>query len=636
MCGILGIMERNGNVDVSVLNNMQKALYHRGPDDKGLEITEIIKDGKRLSCGIGFVRLSIRDLSINGHQPMLSDDGQVILTMNGEIYNSEELRPQLIDKGISFKSTTDTEVLLKMYLEFGLDKTIQQLDGMFAICIVDKRINTAYLIRDRIGEKPLYYWDNGSTLLYASEYKAFYAHPSFKAELNESALTEISMFRYVSGQETILKGVYNLKPGSYLTIAPASIRETQYWSLPLYKSKGKSFEENKEKLYDLLGKSVKRRLISDRPVGLQLSGGIDSSYLCSLVKNVCNKTLTTYSITFKNKSFNEEPYIDHVTNTLDLPSKKTVFAAEELLKYWRLATYHFESPMNLAGSLGLLMINEGASEDVAVMLSGDGPDECTGGYRRHHEIEKIIKEKEKSILRPFWRYCQLKGLVKHNKIFTNIDDYYISKSQWVEGRFAKKLISGGYRKKSKTVYAKRREQVNVKKENGLHKYLCYDITGYMQDILMRTDKMSMAVSLEVRVPYLMPELLEFYQTLPDEQCVDVSKSINHGTKMLLKSLARDVFGENFTYRTKMGTTNPLLDYFMDSSVRQYVESELLPSIKNRKLYNYKYIHKLWDKTQNNTGKVEWGELEALWTMFSFEIWAKMFIDGNPIEQSIKN
>lgn len=632
MCGITGILEKKRTVDVSILHKMQDVLYHRGPDDKGHEISEITDNQNRISCGIGFVRLSIRDLSINGHQPMLSDDCQVILTMNGEIYNSEELRPKLIEKGATFKSTTDTEVLLKMYLEYGIDATLKQLDGMFAICIVDKRINTIYLVRDRIGEKPLYYWDNSNTLLYASEYKAFYAHPEFKAELNKSALAELSMFRYVSGEETILKGVYNLRPGSYLTITPSSRKQTQYWELPLYHSNDKTFEENKEKFFELLGKSVKRRLISDRPVGLQLSGGVDSSYLCSLVKNVCKKALTTYSITFKNKSFSEEPYIDHVHNTLGLPSKKYEFAADELLAYWKLATYHFESPMNLAGSLGLLMINKQASKEIAVMLSGDGPDECTGGYRRHHEIGRIIKEKENSIIRPFWRYCQLKGLVKHRKLFLSIDDYYISKSQWVEGRFAKHLWKGRYYKNVQSVYSKRRSQLNKNNEKGLHKYLSYDVSGYMQDILMRTDKMSMAVSLEVRVPYLMPELLEFYQTIPDEQCVDVNQSINHGTKMLLKSLASDVFGNDFTYRNKMGTTNPLLDYFKDNAVREFVDADLLPSIKKRGLYNYRYINKLWIKTKEKSSKVKWGELEVLWTMLSFEIWAKMFLDGNPLNK----
>ena len=271
----MGVLDTQTKIDIHLLETMQRALFHRGPDDSGLEIFSMDSSKKSYlnNVGIAFDRLSIRDLSMKGHQPMFSEDKSVMIAFNGEIYNSEELRPALLKKGYTFNSNSDTEVLLKLYHCFGIDKTLSMLDGMYAICIVDYRSNEMFLIRDRIGEKPLYIYQDDHKLLFASEYKAFYAHPEFKAEIDETAMDEYFMFRYTSGEQTFLKDVRNLTPGSYLKISTKGVSHHVYWTLPESTISKKSFDECKKDFDNLLKKSVSRRLISDRPIGCQLSGG---------------------------------------------------------------------------------------------------------------------------------------------------------------------------------------------------------------------------------------------------------------------------------------------------------------------------------------------------------------------------
>lgn len=245
MCAIIGILDTREDIDISVLETMQRALYHRGPDDSGLETFSLDDDHHSYlsNVGVAFDRLSIRDLSIAGHQPMFTKDNSAMIAFNGEIYNSEELRPQLIKEGYTFESDSDTEVLINLYHCYGIDKALSMLDGMFAICIVDFRSNELFLVRDRIGEKPLYIFQDDHKLLFASEYKAFYAHPEFKAEIDDSAVDEYFMFRYTSGEQTFLKGVRNLAPGSYLRVSADGISHHIYWTLPGCPKSGKSFSE---------------------------------------------------------------------------------------------------------------------------------------------------------------------------------------------------------------------------------------------------------------------------------------------------------------------------------------------------------------------------------------------------------
>lgn len=232
MCSILGFIEKQHPADIRTVDQMNRVLRHRGPDDDGTAVLPMFGAADN-NVGIGFNRLSIRDLSQAGHQPMYGgDDGSVIITFNGEIYNADQFRDELAQNGHVFRGTSDTEVLLHLYEEYGLDGMLGRIDGMFAICLIDKKQDRIYLIRDKIGEKPLYYYENESVLLWASEYKAFYEHPAFVPEIALENLTEYLMFRYISAGDTLLKHVRNVTPGTYMVIDRSGVSKIKYWDFP--------------------------------------------------------------------------------------------------------------------------------------------------------------------------------------------------------------------------------------------------------------------------------------------------------------------------------------------------------------------------------------------------------------------
>lgn len=630
MCGIMGILEWHGSVDESVLQRMQLVLKHRGPDDNGLEIFNLRDsndDNRSSQIGVAFDRLSIRDLTQTGHQPMWDGGKTVCIAMNGEIYNADELRQEL--EGVKFVGTSDTEVLLRLYLKKGLEYTLSKVDGMFAICLVDLRERKVYLIRDRIGEKPLYIYEDQDRMLFASEYKAFYCYPGFKAELDTDALSEYLLFRYPAGERTFLKGVRNLTPGSYLEITGESVTAHRYWELPSDRNNRKSYEQNKETLKNLITKSVSRRLVSDRPVGIQLSGGVDSSYLCHVVKNECKKDLATYSIVLEDDNLNEQPYIDIVNAQLGLKPQFFRYEPADFIQSWKLATYYFEAPMNHEGSLALLQLNRMASKQVAVMLCGDGPDECMGGYERFHRMDGLMRRWQGLL----WYMVKCKRLVMGQSHYKSRDELFMSCSQFMEDKHLAGLRPSQYRQDIRKAYANRKKIMRrFRGEKGMRKYLNYEMCTYMQDILMRTDKMSMASSLEVRVPYLMPELLEFLQNVPEEHFIDYRQQMMHGTKMLLKSLCKEVYGEEFTYRWKEGLSIPTQSFLLDKSCREYIETTLLSGIKRRALLDYSYVLKLWEASGKENG-VLGSSIQALWCALSFELWAQMYLDRSPLESA---
>lgn len=633
MCGIMGVLERRGSVDETVLRKMQESLRHRGPDDSGLEVFNLkdsSKESQACQLGVAFVRLSIRDLSPTGHQPMWDSEKKVCIAMNGEIYNADELRSELDD--VSFVGTSDTEVFLNLYLKKGLEYTLKNVDGMFAICLVDLQNQKAYLIRDRIGEKPLYIFENAESMLFASEYKAFYCHPGFKAVLDEEALSEYLLFRYPAGGRTFLKGVWNLAPGSYLEVSATSVSHHVYWELPKSYDNRKSFDDNKETLKELILKSVKRRLASDRPVGIQLSGGVDSSYLCSVVKNDCKKDLETYSIVLDDEQLNEQPYIEKVEDQLKLKYHHFRYQSSDFLKLWKQTTYFFEAPMNHEGTLALLQLNQMASQQVAVMLCGDGPDECMGGYERFYKMDGLMRRSNGLA----WWGVKLKHLLLGDTQYLSKDRLFISFSRFIGNADIKGLRPKQFRSDiRKSLRARRKIMQRFGREQGMRRYLNYEMATYMQEILMRTDKASMASSLEVRVPYLMPELLEFLQSVPERQLVDYRSNMMYGTKMILKSLCEEVFGEEFTYRWKEGLSVPTKDLFGDNLCREYVESSLLPGIKKRELMDYEYVLKLWRRVIDD-GETQGSNIQALWCALSFELWAQMYLDGSPFNAASSN
>ncbi|MEO8077007.1 MAG: asparagine synthase (glutamine-hydrolyzing), partial [Acidobacteriota bacterium] len=309
MCGIAGFVNLDGApADGSVLAAMTDMIRHRGPDDRGTFCLSL--RGGPPDTALGFHRLKILDLSVRGHQPMTSPDGSTALLFNGEIYNAFDYKPELERGGYRFRTSTDTEVILALYERDGLEGMLERLDGMFAIVIADTRRGAVHLVRDHFGIKPLYWTQCGTTVLFASEAKAFLAHPAFRAEIDPTQLDELLAFRYVAGEAALLKGVRHVLPGHRLTVTPAGVTAARYWSIPDYPEKlHLSREDAVDRLDLLLGRSVQSQLRSDVTLGCQLSGGVDSSLVTVLARSHLGAGLDTFSIVFDETQFSEERWI---------------------------------------------------------------------------------------------------------------------------------------------------------------------------------------------------------------------------------------------------------------------------------------------------------------------------------------
>lgn len=626
MCAIMGVLEKSNPVKLEILQNMQNILHHRGPDDTGLQRFQLpyAENGLYNYGGVAFDRLSIRDLSQTGHQPMESEDKQVIIAMNGEIYNADELRPNLETNGVVLKGTSDTEVLLQLYLRYGIDKALKMVDGAFALCIVDLTKQKIFLSRDRFGEKPIYYYRRKDFFLFASEYKAFYCYPHFKAELNEDAVSEYYMFRYPAGDMTFLKDVYLVKPGTYIEISQDAISENTYWIFPAPKENKLSFEGNKLRLKELISKSVARRLISDRPIGVQLSGGVDSSYVAAIMREQCDREIKSFSITVDDKALSEEKYIDAVNEQMHFVPHKLKLDASVFLDNWEQATWYYEAPLQHQGNVPLLKLDNEAAKEVSILMCGDGADECMGGYDRFPRIMRYRDRKH------IWRGVQIKNILKGKRHYGSLDEYFIASSQFLTDEQVKALRPNTYKTDIRKAYAHRKQIMKqCHRGNSIHRYLQYEIGTYMLDTLLRGDKMSMASSLEMRAPLLMTELVEFLQTVPEKYLVDSSKPFMRDTKILLKSLCADVYGEPFAYRYKVGLGIPMLEILSDSPMRNYIDTQVLPGIKRRGVVNYAYVRNLWENMSAISSNMD-SRLEVLWISFSFEIWAQMYIDKSPL------
>ena len=628
MSAIMGILQHEQPINEAVLLNMQQILRHRGIDESGTYMFEYNTDSTKTRFqygGLGFNSLHIKKQEFTTSQSITSNDKQVVILMDGVIYNAEELRQGLHEQGCILKENSDIELLLTLYLRNGIEQMLQVLDGVFAICIYDIRTQTLYLIRDRIGEKPLYYYQKENLFLFASEYKAFYCHPKFKAELNEDAVSEYFLFRYPAGERTFLQDVYLLAPGTYMTITANSIENKRYWDIPCLKSNQKSLADNTSILKELLHKSVKRRLVSDMPIGVQLSGGIDSSMVASIARNLDSNDIKSFAIIFDNQEMSEEKYIDYVNDHLDLNTHKLTFNSSDFLDHLVSSTWYYESPMNHEGNIALTQLNRDASKEVSVLLCGDGADECLGGYPH---ILRAITYHDHHMR---WKGVQVKNILKGKRHYFCLDDWFISRQQYITDEQISKLRPKTYRRDIRVAYNTRREILkNYKQSDRTHQYLSYSIRTYLLDTLLRGDKLSMASSIELRASFLMPELIEFLQAVPSKQLVDSSKQYMYGTKVLLKMLSENEFGKEFTYRPKIGLGMPMHELLLGEKGKSYIESSVLPGIKNRGVVNYDYVLSIWKQLPSITTAMD-RRLQVLWTVISFEVWAQLYLDSSPLD-----
>lgn len=612
---------------------MLKVQKHRGPDDSGIRVFSL-SSGQSLEMGIkepevlegrfegvlGFNRLSILDLSENGHQPMVSHDGRVLLMLNGELYNAFDFKKELIGWGYNFKSTTDTEVALALYLKYGFMGMLERLNGMFAIVVVDLGKKELFIARDRFGIKPMYFVNTNHTFAFSSELKSFRYLDGFEFKLDENQLDEYLIFRN-NLRGTLYKGINSLVPGHYISITQTrGYVITRYFDINNYtRTTGLSgnIDSYFPKLEEWLGKSVRSQLMSDVKLGCQLSGGIDSTLVTWLANRDSSKgSFESVSIVFNDPRFSEEKYIDIVSERLGIKSHKFLLDSDYYLDNIETATWHLETPINHPNTVAIYKLSQRAKEHVTVLLSGEGADEVFGGYTRFYELSYPYK--------PRRLLHQFKYNFRNPSVFSAYfdQDYravmatsfmsHATASQLKEnfrGMEALELRKSLYRSLSGSLFDRQ-----VK----------YELLSYLPDLLIRQDKMSMAHSIENRVPFLDNDVVEKSFSIPERFLVlRHSAEGNNTEKYLLKRLTAEKFGKDFAFRNKMGFGIPIREFFLNSRFSQYFNDKVMPGIKKRGLFSDSIASGWYKNIKNLTYK----ELEALWVIVSFEIWASIYLDS---------
>ncbi|MGB7924621.1 MAG: asparagine synthase (glutamine-hydrolyzing) [Pyrinomonadaceae bacterium] len=640
MCGIVGIYNLNGAaVEPQVLSRMTDIQRHRGPDDQGLrlfslsqpratslELEESYLSNRKFEGGVGFNRLSILDLSEKGHQPMLNEDGSVFIIFNGEIYNAFEYRPELEAAGFRFRSNTDTEVILHLYEHYGFAGMLERLNGMFAICLVDLNRREMYLARDRMGIKPLYWYEREGAFLFSSEVKSFLCHPSFRAELDRDRIDEYLIFRYCAGDRFLMKGVRQLEPGHWMRLTPDGYEQHAYWTIPDAQGEpGISFDAALEGLEEHLRRSTRSQLLSDVKVGCQLSGGIDSSLVSLFATMYGGADMDAFSIIFDDPEFSEEKWIDAAASRASVHAHKYGLDADYFFDNLARATWHMDQPVGTPNSIGIFRLAEKARSLITVFLSGEGADEVFGGYTRFFYAMLFPKLAMtmpvlSRLPRVGTKFVEKFGDMKR----TDNVNWFINQSAFQSAGRALSL-----RPEAQLDGALERRRAIFEQGQGDYLSNCfkYEMRTYMVDLLIRQDKMTMAHSMENRVPFLDHELVTFVRSLPPQYLVKIGPRLGQvrmrNTKILLKKLAAKFFDQDFVYRRKSGFSLPLKSYFSHPRFQQMMEDSLLPGMRGRGVVQSGVVERLW-RNREREGH-EGGE--SLWICVAFEMWAQQYLDG---------
>lgn len=576
MCGIVGIIAPPGKqFDQRTISNMRKLISRRGPDDSGYASIELAEgriktgdDPQTASMQLGFTRLSIRDLSHHGHQPMVSDDGSTVLVFNGEIYNTAQLIAEHL-QGFSLNSTGDTEIVLRMCQKLGVERTVQLLDGMFALAIYNGHTKKLKLARDRFGIKPLYFANWQNSLAFASEIKPLLASGLFPSEIDPEALNELAYFRYVADPLTPFKHVQSLPPGTIGELDPQGRLTTHSYWRPDYtsttKRSGGSIQETTAEVASTIHDAVRSQLVSDVQVGLQLSGGIDSSLVALAARGT---GLHGYSSIPYSAALSEEQHIDHVADLTNTQTHKNYLTPDAIAQCLGEVAYFHETPINHEGSVGIYQVCKLAkSMGVSVLMSGEGADELFAGYRRHGLVHnKFAKARLVSKLTSAYSRWLPRRFKTANRIWKERESSLVMAAAYgtpllVESTFPNADNSSAIQRRLHHMNGFDWSQFD-------ESHLIYDQKTYMVDLLARQDKLSMAHSVETRVPFLANSVADLAYRLPMAQ-----KLGNSGEgKVLLKKVAANAFGDDHAYRQKWGFELPYSFMAQNEIVRELAAS----------------------------------------------------------------
>jgi asparagine synthase (glutamine-hydrolysing) len=625
MCGIAGLFSLSGKpVFEAEIQSMCDAMPHRGPDDDGYYTAP--------GLALGMRRLSIIDLG-GGHQPVHNEDGSVWVVFNGEIYNFENLRRLLERQGHRFYTESDTEVIVHLYEQYG-ESCVDKLRGMFAFAVWDESRKTLLIARDRLGIKPVYYTVVDGRLAFGSELKVLLQLPEIERRLNWSSLNYLFSAMCTPASESIVEGVHKLKPGHILTVTPKhGLRIRQYWDVVFDPDYGKSESYFIERLRDLLEEAVRLRLIADVPLGAFLSGGIDSSAVVATMARISSGPVKTFSIGFPDKDYNELDYARKVARKFGTDHHELIVDPNVLSVIDDLAWY-LDEPFGDSSAIPTYMVSKLAAEHVTVVLSGDGGDELFAGYDRY--LKERRERKLARIPLPIRAVAGLAGRIMpegmkgrnflRHLAFNGADRYFDTNILFREVEKASLFEPGAYelihRDDPRSVW---RALLDDGKTHWLTSLQYMDLKSYLpNDILTKVDRMSMAHSIEARVPLLDHKLVEFAATIPPEL-----KLRGKTTKYIFKKALEGILPREILDRPKRGFAIPLGRWFR-GQLSMYVR-DLLLSRKSldRGLFRKSYIERLI--RMNDRGR----SLDLqLWTLITFELWCRRFIDESAFCRSV--
>jgi asparagine synthase (glutamine-hydrolysing) len=638
MCGINGIAfsRRSGRVaDERTIARMRDVLTHRGPDDAGLYVSGAV--------GLGHRRLSIVDVAA-GHQPMTNEDGRLHIIYNGEVYNHADYRATLEARGHRYRTHCDTETILHLYEEHGAG-CVEHLRGMFAFAIWDEHRRELFIARDRLGVKPLYYvhTDDGS-LYFASEIKALIEARAVKPEINYAALPDYLANHGTSNDETLFAGVRRLAPGhTLLWREDGSIEITQYWDVSFAEEGAEGARRDEdliEEWADLFRTSVRLRLMADVPLGMFLSGGIDSSAIAAVMSGMVDEPIKTFSVAFREREANELTYARMVAEKFKTDHHEVIVSPAEFFDALPQMVWQEDEPLAHPSSVPLYFVSRLASHHVKVVLTGEGSDEMLGGYERYAKTLYNLaaapaynRLAPASVRRMIER--RIRALPAGSKVRQKLTRTFLCLPHGIEGSYfdnfavftratQSQLLSDETKARAGTLDPyrdMRRYFESADADSTLNRMLYADTKTYLHELLMKQDQMSMAASIESRVPFLDHKLVEFTARLP------VRLKLRRGwtTKYVLRQAMKDVLPEPILSRKKMGFPVPVGKWFRGEFKHVVDEYVLSPRAAERGIFDETYVRAL--VARHDAGA---DQAERLWSLVNFEMWLRRFVDGEMV------
>lgn len=636
MCGICGIFytDRTRRVERGPLAAMNHRIVHRGPDDEGFFFDA--------NVGLAMRRLSIIDVK-TGHQPIANEDENLWIVYNGELYNHQELRKDLESRGHRYKTKSDTETIIHLYEEYGRD-CVKYLRGMFAFAIWDRRRRRLFIARDRLGIKPLYYRFDGQTLLFGSEIKAILAFPGVRAEFNRATLAEYLAFGYITEAETMYAGIRKVLPGHVMEIGEGgSPQISSYWDLQV-----KADTELRPRSYyveryrELLESCVSSHLMSDVPLGVFLSGGLDSSAVAALTTKIRKEPIETFAVGYGEEKFSEFPFARQVAQHIGSKHHEVRLSRDEFFESLPRLIWHEDEPIVWPSSVSLYFVARLARERVTVVLTGEGSDETLAGYTRYAwtqlnaKIDRMYRTLSPKFARELVRKAIQSGPLS-GSLYRKLEHTFLVRDggSWPSFYFDNfysafsaaeqaELLTDETRLYGGDAYAGSMQQWNASSGDFLHRLLYTDIKTYLVELLMKQDQMSMAASIESRVPFLDHELVEFTASIPAPYD---TKGL--AGKFILKSAVEDILPHDIVYRQKMGFPTPWA-FWLDGPQLEDLERLLLePRTRNRGYFKSEAIKKLF--AEHRAGHRDHGN--RIWRLLNLELWERVCVEGEPLVET---